>query len=141
MAVDTSAGFKYEGRLSGGPDLIMSRYFKDTETITKGDLVNLETGELDLAATNDAAFVGAARETKAGTDSTTLLEVYWAPDAIYSVYDPNARELGATLDIAGATGAMTIAASSNVDVIVVGGFSASERTLVMFVAGEHFLDR
>lgn len=141
MAVDTSPGFKYEGRLSGGPDLFFKRYFKDTETLTKGDLVNLESGELDLAATNDTAFVGAVRETLAGTDSTTLIEVYWAPDAIYSVYDANAREFGATLDIAGATGAMTVATDSNHDVIVVGGFLATERTLVMIIAGEHFLDR
>lgn len=139
MAVDTSPGFKYEGRLSGGPDLMMSLLFKDTETLTKGDLVNLESGTLDLGATNDAAFVGAARETKAGTTGVTLMEVYWSPDAIYSVYDANARAMGATLDIAGATGAMTVAASSNVDLIVVGGLLATERTLVMFAPGEHFL--
>jgi len=140
MAVtDTSAGFKYEGRLGGGPDLIRNFTFKDTETLTKGDLVNLESGEVDLGATNDAGFVGAARETKAGTDSTTEIECYWAPDAIYSVYDANARAMGATLDIAGTTGAMTIASSSSVDLIVVGGLGADERTLVMFAPGEHFL--
>ncbi len=139
--VDTSAGFKYEGRLSGGPDLFKDFYFKDTETLTKGDLANLESGEVDLAATNDVALVGAVRETKAGTDSTTLISVYWAPDAIYSVYDPNARAMGATLDISGATGAMTVTTTSNADVIVVGGLLATERTLVMIIAGEHFLDR
>lgn len=141
MAVDTSAGFKYEGRLSGGPDLFMNFTFKDTETISKGDLVNLESGTVDLGATNDTAFVGAARETKAGTTAVTQIECYWAPDAIYSVYDANARVMGATLDISGATGAMTVAASSNADVIVVGGLLATERTLVMIIAGEHFLDR
>lgn len=141
MAVDTSAGFKYEGRLSGGPDLFMNFTFKDTETLTKGDLINVETGKADLAATNDTAFVGAARETKAGTTNVTQIEVYWAPDAIYSVYDPNARSMGETLDISGATGAMTVTTDSNHDVIVVGGLLASERTLVMIIAGEHFLDR
>lgn len=137
--VDTSAGFKYEGRLSGGPDLFRDFYFKDTETLTKGDLVNLETGEVDLAATNDTALIGAVRETKAGTDSTTLISAYWAPDAIYSVYDANARAFGATLDIAGTTGAMTVAASSNVDLIVIGGLGADERTLVMIHRTEHAL--
>jgi len=141
MAVDTSAGFKYEGRLSGGPDLFMSVLFKDTETLTKGDLINIESGTADLAATNDTAFAGAARETKAGTTAVSTIEFYYAPDAIYSVYDANARALGATLDISGATGAMTVTTSSNADVIVVGGLTANERTLVMFVAGEHFLDR
>ncbi len=133
--VDTSAGFKYEGRLSGGPDLFMDLNFKDTETLTKGDLVNLETGELDLAA----SLVGAVRETKAGVDSTTPISVYYAPDAIYSVYDANARAMGATLDIAGTTGAMTVAASSSVDLIVIGGLLATERTLVMIHRTEHFL--
>ena len=137
--VDTSAGFKYQGRLYGGPDLIRTIVFKDTETITEGDMVNLESGTADLGATNDAAFVGAARETKAGTTAVSTIEVYWAPDAIYSVYDANARALGATLDLSGATGAQTVAASSSVDFIVVGGLNADERTLVMFAPGEHFL--
>lgn len=139
--VDTSAGFKYEGRLGGGPDLFMDFTFKDTETLTKGDLANLESGQADLAATNDTGFIGGVRETKAGTTAVTTISIYYAPDAIYSVYDPNARLPGATLDISGATGAMTVAATSNADVIVIGGFSASERTLVMIIAGEHFLDR
>jgi Ca2+-binding RTX toxin-like protein len=140
MAVtDTSAGFKYEGRLGGGPDLIREFLFKDTETLTKGDLANLEAGEVDLAATDDTALVGAVRETKAGTDSTTLIEVYWAPDAVYSVYDPNARLFGVYLDLAGTTGAMTIAAKSNEDLIVVGGLGADERTQVMIAALSHFL--
>lgn len=142
MAVtDTSAGFKYEGRLSGGPDLIRDDlYFKDTETLTKGDIANLESGEVDLGATGDAALVGAVRETQAGTDSTTLCEVYWAPDAVYSVYDANARALGAYLDISGATGAQTLAASSNQEFVVVGGLGADERTLVMIAQTKHFLN-
>lgn len=139
MAIDTSAGFKYMGRLSGSPDWIITLKFKDDETLTKGDLVNLESGEADLAATNDNALVGVAIETKTGTDSTTEIKVQAAPDAIYAVYDPNARAIGATLDISGATGAMTVAASSNADLIVVGGESADEWTLVMIAPGEHFL--
>lgn len=140
MAVtDTSAGFKYEGRLSGGPDIIRKALFKDSETLTVGDMLNLESGTVDLGATNDAAFAGACRETKAGTTGVTEIEFYAAPDAVYSVYDPNVRALGATLDIAGATGAQTVAGTSNADFIVVGGHLASERTLVMFAPGEHFL--
>lgn len=141
MATDTSAGFQYMGRLSGGPDWIVEIPFKDTETLTKGDIVNLESGEADLGATNDTGFLGVALETKAGTDSTTLIQCHAAPDAIYSVYDANARALGATLDLSGATGAQTVAASSNADFVVVGGLGADERTLVMFVAGETWLDR
>lgn len=136
--VDTGAGFKYEGRLGGGPDLWREFYFSDTETLTKGDIANLESGEVDLAVTTDAALVGAVRQTKEGTDSTTLIEVYYAPDALYSVYDANARNIGAYLDISGATGAQTVAASTNQEFIVVGGTGADERTLVMIAHTKHF---
>ncbi|NCW58357.1 MAG: hypothetical protein EBV65_11920, partial [Gammaproteobacteria bacterium] len=45
-------------------------YCKDTETLTKGDFANLETGEIDLAATGDTTLLGAIQQTAAGTDST-----------------------------------------------------------------------
>ncbi len=137
MATDTNAGFKFEYRMCGAPPTVQTLIFKDTETLTKGDLVNLESGEVDLAATNDTALLGAVLETKAGVDSTTSIEVIVDDDAVYSVYDANARAAGATLDIAGATGAMTVAASSNVDVIVVATSTAAQRTLVRIVPAEH----
>ena len=135
---DTSLGFRYRYRLSGGEPTIQNLLFKDTETLTKGDLLNLETGEVDLGATNDTTFIGVALETKAGTDSTTRIKVITDWDAVYAVYDANARLTGATLDIAGTTGAMTIAASSNVDLIVVAESTAQEETLVMIAHGEHW---
>ncbi len=135
---DTSLGFRFRYRLSGQPPTIQTLTIKDTETLTKGDLVNLESGEIDLAATNDTALVGAVQETKAGTDSTTTYKVITDFDAVYGVYDPNVRAIGATLDIAGTTGAMTVATSSNVDLIVVANSTASEETLVMIAHGEHW---
>lgn len=141
MAVDQSTGFKYMGRRGNVQEpTILERYFKDTETLTKGDLINIESGEADLAATGDTTLAGMALETKAGTDSTTLIEFYSDPDAVYAVYDPNARELGDTLDISGTTGQQTVAATSNADLIVVGGFGADELTLVMINHGSHFLN-
>ena len=134
---DTSLGFRFRYRLCGAPPTIQTLTIKDDETLTKGDLVNLESGEIDLAATNDTGILGAVLETKAGTDSTTTYKVITDADAVYGVYDANARAIGATLDIAGATGAMTVAASSNVDVVVVANSSASEETLVMIAHGEH----
>lgn len=136
--VDTSAGFKFRYRLSGGSPTVMRLLFKDTETLTKGDLVNLESGEVDLAATNDAALVGVVLETKSGTDSTTYIECIVDADAVYGVYDANIRAAGATLDLAGATGAMTVAASNNVDLMVVAPSTAAEETLVVIAHGEHF---
>lgn len=134
---DTSLGFRYRGRRSGGPQTIQEFYFKDTETLTQGDLANLETGEVDLGATADANFLGVVMETKAGTDSTTRIKVCVDEDAIYGVYDPNARVKGATLDIAGTTGAQTIATSSNKEFVVYAETAANEETLVCFNTGKH----
>lgn len=138
MAVDTTAGFRFMYRLSGGQPTIQKLTFKDTETLYKGDLVNLESGEIDLAATNDAALVGVVLKTTAGVDSTTQVEVITDADAVYAVYDANARAIGATLDITGSAGAMGVTTSSNADVQVVADSTADEWTLVMINHGEHW---
>ena len=105
------AGFAWRYNLSGnGAPLIQSFFMKDTETLTKGDIGNVETGEIDLAVTSDAALAGAimgafnpSDEDPAGkvsgTDSTTLVKVIINPDAVYGVTDANARQPGALLDI------------------------------------------
>jgi len=136
--VDTTAGFRFMYRLCGAQPTIQKLTFKDTETLYKGDLVNLESGQIDLAATNDTALVGVVLKTTSGTTAVTQVEVIVDSDAVYAVYDANARAVGATLDIAGAAGAMTVAASSNVDVQVVADSAADEYTLVMIAHGEHF---
>ena len=136
---DTSLGFRFRYRLSGGMPTIQSITFKDTETLTKGDMVNIESGLADLGVTTDANFAGVCLETKAGTTAVTTIKVITDPDAVYGVYDANARLMGATLDIAGATGAQTVAASSGKEFIVVANSSASEETLVMFNNDVHFL--
>lgn len=138
MAVDTTAGFRFMYRLSGGQPTIQKLTFKDTETLYKGDLVNLESGEIDLAATNDSALVGVVLKTTSGTDSTTQVEVITDADAVYAVYDANARAIGATLDITGSAGAMSVTTSSNADVQVVADSTADEWTLVMINHGEHW---
>lgn len=134
---DTSAGFRYRGRVSKMPPTIQTLTIKDSETLTKGDLVTLESGEIDLAATDDSTILGVVLNTAAGTDSTTTYEVIVDADAIYGVYDANARVKGATLDISGTTGAMTVATSSNADLTVYAPSSASDETLVMITHGEH----
>jgi hypothetical protein len=134
------AGFTFRYRLSGGAPTIQVLKAKNTETLTKGDILTLDTGEVDLAATNDAAFLGACLDTGARTDSTTDVYFISDADAVYGVADANARLQGATLDIAGTTGAMTVAASSNVDLVVVAPSSATQETLVRFANGEHWLD-
>lgn len=138
---DTSAGFRYRGRMGGGEPTIQDLLYKDTETLSKGDLVNLESGEIDLGATGDTNFLGVVLETQAGTDSTTRAKVIVDADAIYGVYDANARLKGATLDIAGATGAQTIAASNNKEFVVWAESTADQETLVVFNTGKHAFNK
>lgn len=130
--------FTFAFRESGGAPTVVDLLFKDTETLTKGDLVNIETGEVDLAATNDDYLAGVALETKAGTDSTTRIKVITDEDAVYSVTDANLRLTGATLDVSGATGAQTVATSSNKDLLVVRESSATEPTLVRINPNKHW---
>jgi hypothetical protein len=139
--VDTTLGFRYMGRLgdANAAPVVQRFLFKDTETLYKGDMVNAESGEVDLAATGDTAFLGIALETKAGTDSTTYIECIIDPDAIYAVYDANARNIGTLLDITGSAGAQTVTTSSNGNFIVVANSTAAELTLVQITATAHAL--
>jgi spermidine/putrescine-binding protein len=127
---------------------------KDSETLTRGDMLNIESGEVDLAVTSDAAlagiFVGPENPndavdgkpgTLSGTDSTTIVKVIVNPDAVYAdANDTNARLAGATLDISGATGAQTLAASSNTEFVVVERKrQSSDETRVMICSSAHYL--
>lgn len=135
---DTSAGFRYRRRMNGGDPTIQDLLFKDTESLTKGDIVNIESGEVDLAVTTDTALLGVIMEVGvSGTDSTTRIKVIVDGDALYGVYDANARLKGATLDITGASGAQTVAGSSNKEFVVHGESTATEETLVRFNVGKH----
>lgn len=135
---DTSAGFRWRGTLSGEPQRKERYLTKDTETITAGDIMNLESGEVDLGATNDSAFLGIALETVSGVDSTTYVWVTTNADAVFGVYDPNARTIGDRLDLSGATGAQTVTTNSNSDFVVVATKTAAHtETLVTFAPGEH----
>lgn len=131
------AGFTFRYRLSGGAPTIRVLKSKDTETITKGDMVNLESGEVDLAATADTGIYGAVLDTGARVDSTTDVTFIADDDAVYAVTDANARLEGATLDLTGATGAQGVTTSSNKEFVVVAPSSASEETLVRINVGKH----
>ena len=138
MAVDTRKGFRYVALSpESSPPTVQKVVIKDSEDLTEGDLVNVESGEIDLAATGDTSILGAVQETKTGVDSTTEYEVISDPGAIYSVYDANARVIGALLDIAGATGQMTVATDSNHDLMVYATSTADEPTLVQINHGSH----
>lgn len=131
------AGFTFAYRLSGGAPTIQRLQFKDSETLTKGDLANLESGQVDLLATADTAALGVICETKAGTAATTYIDVITDADAVYAVADANARVKGATLDVTGATGAQGVTTSSNKNFVVQAPSSATEPTYVRFNVGKH----
>jgi hypothetical protein len=137
---DTSAGFRYRGRKSGGPPTIQEFVCASAATYTKGDLLSLTSGEIELAASNDVTFLGLCLETVAATGVATTgtkVKVIVDEDAIYGVYDANARTKGTILDIDGTTGAMTLAADADSDVQVFANSAADEETLVCFVTGSH----
>jgi len=147
-------GFEWRYNLSGGRPLILTFLMKDTETLTRGDMLNIESGEVDLAATGDVAlagiFVGPENPddavdgkpgTVSGTDSTTVVKCLVNPDAVYADgNDTNARLAGATLDISGATGAQTVAASSNTEFVVVERKrQSSDETRIQIASTSHYL--
>lgn len=129
--------FEWAFNLSGGAPTILSYVVKDTVVLSRGEFVNLETGEVDTAATADTALVGITAEAKDNTADGLSVKVIMNPDAVYAVDDANARVAGATLDIA--AGALGVAASANADFIVLKDSTASEKTLVTF-NGNHYLD-
>lgn len=147
------AGFDWRYNLGGGKPTLAEFQSQDTETLTKGDMLNVNAGEVDLGATNDADFAGIlvgaatasiALETSPGVveavDSTTWLRVIINPNAVYGTVDNSARLAGADLDLSGATGAQTIATSSNNDLRVVETKKATtDQTLVIIHPGEHYL--
>jgi hypothetical protein len=63
------------------------------------------------------------------------------PDAVFAVADANARKIGDTLDLAGASGAQTIAASSNKNFVVVEDKTSNEPTKVRFNVGQHHYNK
>lgn len=139
---DTSLGFRYRCRRFGDSDhpTIQSFVAASAATYHKGDLLGLVSGEVEIAASNGTNFLGICLETKVcdGVATTgTKLQVIVDEDAVYGVYDATARSKGDILDIAGATGAMTLAADNDSDVVVFAPSAATEETLVCFAHGSH----
>jgi hypothetical protein len=135
------SGFRYRYRLCGATPTIQPLLFKNTETLTKGDMATLNAGEAQLTATGDSNILGLVDTTKAGTAKVTRISVITDADAVYGVADANARKIGDTLDIAGATGAQGVAASANKEFVVVADSLASEETLVTINADAHWLKK
>lgn len=130
--------FEWAYSLDGSDPIIQEFVVKASAVISYGELCNLESGEADAGATNDTAFIGAAVEDVDNTVDGHTVRVIVNRYAVYKVADANAREAGDTLDIA--SGALTVASSSNVDLRVVKKSSATEPTYVIIAPGEAWLD-
>jgi uncharacterized protein YbcI len=129
-------GFDFRYRLGGGPPTIRSVMFKNTMTLTSGDMLNFEGSMVDIGALGDTALLGAARETLSGEAGKTYIRVIADADAVYAADDPSARTGGDPLELTGATGAQGVATGSS-ELVVVADCTADEPTLVRIADGRH----
>lgn len=128
------AGFEFRYKLSGGPPTIQ-QIVTGTATWKKGDMaLKSASSQVILGATGSATFLGVVcADYSSLTVGTDKVDVITDPDAVYAVTDANARSIGATLDIAGASGAQGVASSSNKEFVVVATKDANaDKTLVKF---------
>jgi hypothetical protein len=131
-------GFVFAYTLDGSTSRAVEYPIKDTVVLSKGQLCNLESGEVDGAATGDSTLVGPAQDDVDNTNDGETVRCIINPGAVYRVTDNNARLAGASLDIA--TGGLGVTTASNNDLTVVESSTATEPTLVTFNA-THFIKR
>ena len=138
------AGFEFLYRLSGGAPTIQTILAGTAGTaLKKGDMVLLDTSsQASLAVSGSAKFLGLVLADYSGlTAGTSKIDVITDTDAVFSVTDANARNIGATLDISGATGAQTVTTSSNKEFVVAATKDASTaKTLVRWNTGKHLFN-
>jgi uncharacterized protein YbcI len=111
--------------------------FKNTMTLTSGDMLNFEDSMVDIAAPGDTALLGAARETLSGEAGKTYIRVITDADAVYAVDDPHARRTGDLLDLTGGSGTQGVATATASELCVVADSTADEATLVRIAVGRH----
>lgn len=133
-----ASGFWWAGSLDRSEPIKAPYVVKDEAVLSKGEMLNLESGEADAGATNDKGFIGIAVHSVDNTLDGETVNAIMNPLAIYGVVDANARAAGTLLDIA--TGGMGVTTSTNADLIVVYDCTADEPTLVAF-NNSHYLNR
>lgn len=129
-------GFKWAGSIDGSEPILRKFTVKASANISRGEMLNLESGEADAGATNDSAFLGPATEAVDNTVDGHVVECIVNPGAIYAVEDANIRAAGDTLDLA--SGGLGLATSSNADFKVWADSTADEPTLVIFNGNHAF---
>jgi uncharacterized protein YbcI len=132
-------GFEFRYRLSGGRATLAPFSIQHAATIGRGDMVNLENGEADLATTGDIDLIGVAQGLS-GEHLPASIDVITDADAVYGVQDRNGRAKGTTLDLIGLTGAQGVGVSLNAEFVVALNCTAHEETLVRINVGRHHSD-
>jgi uncharacterized protein YbcI len=130
------SGFEFRYRRGGGDPTVRTLLFKNSEMLTRGDLLAVADDGVTLGATGDTMLVGAATETIDGRAGVTYIRVITDADAVYAVEDPQARAAGDRLVLTGATGAQGVGAGA-CDLVVEADSTAREHTLVAIAAGCH----
>lgn len=131
-----AAGFKWAGSIDGSEPILRTFTVKASAVISRGEMLNLESGEADEGATNDAAFLGPATEDVDNTVDGHTVECIVNPGAIYAVVDANVRTAGDKLDLA--SGGLGLTTDSNHDFLVWADSTASEPTLVIWLGNHAF---
>lgn len=130
--------FEWAYSLDGSDPVIQTFVVKASAVLSEGEMVNLESGEVDAGVTNDAAFVGIAVADCDNTADGESVRCIVNRFAVYKCTDANARTVGDTLDLA--SGGLGVTTNSNADLLVVKSSSATEPTYVMVTVGNHWLD-
>lgn len=136
------AGFEFRYKQAGGLPTIQ-QIVSGTATWKKGDTAILNaSAQAILGVTGSATFLGVVQADYANlTTGTDKVDVVTDVDAVYAVTDNNARNIKATLDVSGASGAQALAASSNKEFVVVSTKNAAgDKTLVKFNLGKHIFN-
>lgn len=138
-------GFEFSHRESHPTPTVKPFPVKSGVTnLSGGCLVNMESGTVDLAVTNDTKLVGLVLAPEDPTHNLAALPegasvmVITDADAVYRVADANARNAGATLDLA--AGAKSLAASTNADVVVTTNSTSAQNTHVQISRANHYLE-
>lgn len=129
--------FEWAYSLDGSDPIIQEFVVTASAVISRGEMCTLTSNEANAGATNDATFIGIATEDVDNTVDGHTVKCIVNRFAVYKCTDANARSVGDTLDLA--SGGKGVAASSNVDFLIVKSSSATEPTYVMIANGEHWL--
>jgi hypothetical protein len=128
-------GFQFRYRLSGGRPTVRDFVSQDSDTLSRGDILNWEGGKVGFGIVGDGALIGAVLESvRAGQGGVRVIT---DGDAVYGVDDPHSRAKGDQLDLEGPTGAQSVRQGANSQLTVVLDSDAEEETLVRINLRSH----